>query len=101
MIGNRSARVGKEVHEYDCMQILRLNGLSFRSPLNHLHKLTTSSAMMDRFVVAQDVTKMLPKMQVVIVTAYNLDNQSKNPSVDAFASVLPVLQKPPTINRIN
>ncbi|KAL9586792.1 MAG: hypothetical protein Q9212_000678 [Teloschistes hypoglaucus] len=41
---------------------------------------------MDRFVVAQDVTKMLPKMQVVIVTAYNLDNQSKNPSVDAFAS---------------
>ncbi|KAI4116196.1 MAG: hypothetical protein LQ345_003344 [Seirophora villosa] len=41
---------------------------------------------MDRFHIAQDVTKMLPKMQVVVVTAYNLDNQRENRAVDAFAS---------------
>lgn len=42
---------------------------------------------MDRFIIAHDVTKMLPKMQVVIVTAYNLDNQGENSSVNDFAQV--------------
>ncbi|KAI4095880.1 MAG: hypothetical protein LQ339_007118 [Xanthoria mediterranea] len=39
---------------------------------------------MDRFIIAPNVSKMLPKMQVVIVTAYNLDNQGSNPAVNDF-----------------
>lgn len=42
---------------------------------------------MDRFTIASEVTKLLPKMQVVIVTAYNLDNKTENPDVTAFAQV--------------
>ncbi|KAL9012138.1 MAG: hypothetical protein Q9173_003069 [Seirophora scorigena] len=46
----------------------------------------TIKQKMGRFLIAQKVTKLLPKMQVVVVTAYNLDNHSENRSVDAFAS---------------
>ncbi|KAL8899966.1 MAG: hypothetical protein Q9207_005927 [Kuettlingeria erythrocarpa] len=39
---------------------------------------------MDRFLIAPEVTKMLPKMQVVIVVAYNLDNTGENADVTSF-----------------
>lgn len=42
---------------------------------------------MDRFIIAPKVTKLLPKTQVVVVTAYNLDNKAENPVVKAFAQV--------------
>ncbi|KAL8916413.1 MAG: hypothetical protein Q9208_008534 [Pyrenodesmia sp. 3 TL-2023] len=41
-------------------------------------------ATMDRFVIAPEVTKMLPKMQVVIVVAYNLNNTGENPAITKF-----------------
>ena len=49
---------------------------------------------MDRFIIAQDVTKLLPKMQVVIVLAYNLINTGENPLVNKFAAVEPPTQCP-------
>lgn len=42
---------------------------------------------MARFIVAQDVAQLLPKMQVVIVVAYGLDNSGTNTEVNKFAEV--------------
>ena len=42
---------------------------------------------MNRFSIAQDVTKRLPKMQIVIVVAHNLNNEAENPAVTEFAQV--------------
>ena len=42
---------------------------------------------MDQFSIAQDVAKLLPNMQVVVVTAYNLDNTGTNAQVAEFAEV--------------
>ena len=48
---------------------------------------------MNRFSIAQDVTKRLPKMQVVIVVAQNLNNEAENPAVTEFAQVRRPLPK--------
>ncbi|KAL9599857.1 MAG: hypothetical protein Q9219_003551 [cf. Caloplaca sp. 3 TL-2023] len=40
---------------------------------------------MDRLIISQDVAKLLPKMQVVVVAAYNINNKGQNPAVDKFA----------------
>ena len=42
---------------------------------------------MDRFSIAQDVANLLPNMQVVIVAAYNLNNNGTNAQVAKFAEV--------------
>ena len=47
------------------------------------------TTIMNRFSIAQDVTKRLPKMQVVIVVAHNLNNEAENPAVTDFAQVRP------------
>ncbi|KAL8654946.1 MAG: hypothetical protein Q9210_001189 [Variospora velana] len=41
-------------------------------------------AVMDKFIISQDVTNMLPKMQVVVMAAYNVDNTGENASVTKF-----------------
>ncbi|KAL8941029.1 MAG: hypothetical protein Q9216_002475 [Gyalolechia sp. 2 TL-2023] len=50
---------------------------------------------MDRFIVARDVTKILPKMQVVIVVAYNLDNKGENQAVNHYCQVRGTLIRQP------
>ena len=42
---------------------------------------------MARFIISQDVAQLLPKMQVVIVVAYGLDNSGTNAEVNKFAEV--------------
>lgn len=60
----------------------------------HLPRAQKSSIDMDRFIIAPNVSKMLPKMQVVIVTAYNLDNQGSNPAVNDFVQVIVICFPP-------
>ena len=43
--------------------------------------------MMERFTIAQDVARLLPNMQIVIVAAYNLPNKDTNAQVAKFAEV--------------
>ena len=42
---------------------------------------------MDRFVIAPEVAKLLPNMQVIVVAAYNLNNTSPNAMITKFAVV--------------
>ena len=42
---------------------------------------------MARFIIAQDVAQLLPKMQVVIVVAFGLDKSGTNAEVNKFAEV--------------
>ena len=49
---------------------------------------------MDRFTIAPEITTLLPKMRVVIVAAYNLNNTGTNAEVIKFAEVSPQLNSP-------
>lgn len=51
---------------------------------------------MDRFIIAPEVAKKLPSMQVVVVAAYNLTNASSNDRVSKYAEVTPTPSGPPS-----
>ena len=42
---------------------------------------------MDRFVLTPEAAKLLPNMQVVVVTAYNLSNIGSNAQVAQYTKV--------------
>ena len=63
-----------------CHQFLYLSAL-----ISALHR--SLVAAMERFVISQDVAKLLPLMQVVVVTASNVDNSASKPAVQQHAEV--------------
>jgi len=42
---------------------------------------------MDTFTISRDVAKLLPQMQVVVVTARNLNNKEPNAQVNSYVEV--------------
>lgn len=42
---------------------------------------------MNRFIISEDVANLLPRMQVVVVTARNIDNSPPNDNVAAYSKV--------------